>query len=403
MGFFDFMNKILSQNILKEKENTLLEGKGDLDIIVNMAKIKQKIMSIKIYYPEKAEEIEKDINNLESYIESCGEIDIEAQNNINSTYQNIKENFQAFQRVSEERFLFSEVKKVHRQLDKMFFGEEDEEHTITDEKIEQLEQNLQVLDGNKTKFTGIRQQQYIKEIIDTRYRLKCCKMANQNNEMNIFESTPEVEKIFNANLFIQDIENMYREIERIKFLYQMEGLEISLEEQEKALDLLIPPMSDAYTKNENRVMTPLFKDFATMESYIKIAGDLRDKVTHIYRDIQKEKRREQDDKQKKEYYKNIQEHDLAKKIREIESDSLTTTDAYKAILEYEKKVAQAKGLLNDESAMCSENIDVFRMESKDISECWLQAKESGIKISIFPNVDNRGKRYIGNHDEWSEI
>lgn len=53
--------------------------------------------------------------------------------------------------------------------------------------------------------------------------------------------------------------------------------------------------------------------------------------------------------------------------------------------------------------MCSENIDVFRMKSKDISECWLQAKESGIKISIFPNVDNRGKRYIGNHDEWSEI
>ena len=44
MGFFDFMNKILSQNILKEKENTLLEGKGDLDIIVNMAKIKQKII-----------------------------------------------------------------------------------------------------------------------------------------------------------------------------------------------------------------------------------------------------------------------------------------------------------------------------------------------------------------------
>lgn len=384
MGFFDFMKKILSQN--EEKE------------IVSVAKIKQKIMSIKIYYPEKAEEIEKDISSLESYIENCGEIGIEEQNYINSTYQNIKESFQAFQKVSEERFLFSEVKRLHRQLDKMFFGEEEEEHTITDEKIEQLERNLQTLDENKTKFTGIRQQQYIKEIIDARYRLKCCKMTNQDKKMNIFESTPEVEKIFNANLFVQDIENMYSEIKRIEFLYQMEGLEISLEEQEKDLDLLVPPISDAYTQNENREITEIFKDSVTMERYIQIAGNLRDKLTHIHRDIQEkkmeieeEKRREQDDKQKKEYYENIQEQDLVKKIKEIESDSLTTTDAYKAIIEYEKKVARAKGLLDDESAMCSDDIEVLRIESKDVSECWLQAKESGIKISIFRNVDNRGK------------
>ena len=134
-----------------------------------------------------------------------------------------------------------------------------------------------------------------------------------------------------------------------------------------------------------------------MERYIQIAGDLRDKLTHIHNNIQEEKDKIEEERktqQEQEYYKNMQEEDMLKKIRELESDSLTTTDAYKAILEYEKEIAQAKGLLEDESTMCLEDIEVFRIENKDISKYWLMAKESGVKINIFPSVDNRKKRNI---------
>ena len=272
MGFLDFMKKIFLEkennngNYLALNEDNLPQNQQvkesylglEEDLTVSIAKIKQRIMAIKIYYPEEAEKIEEEIRALEEYMENYEEVDLEAQNNINSRYQNIKERFQNFQKTSEERFLFSEVKRLHIQLDKMFFGEEDKEHTITDEKIEQLEQNLQVLDKNKTKFTEMKQQQYIKEIIDARYRLKCCKMANQDNSINLFEYAPEVEKIFYANLFVQDIQDMYDKIERIKFLYKIEGLEISLEEQEKVLDSLIPSIIDAYTQEEERTITDIF-------------------------------------------------------------------------------------------------------------------------------------------------
>ncbi len=411
MGFLDFMKKIFLEkennngNYLALNEDNLPQNQQvkesylglEEDLTVSIAKIKQRIMAIKIYYPEEAEKIEEEIRALEEYMENYEEVDLEAQNNINSRYQNIKERFQNFQKTSEERFLFSEVKRLHIQLDKMFFGEEDKEHTITDEKIEQLEQNLQVLDKNKTKFTEMKQQQYIKEIIDARYRLKCCKMANQDNSINLFEYAPEVEKIFYANLFVQDIQDMYDKIERIKFLYKIEGLEISLEEQEKVLDSLIPSIIDAYTQEEERTITDIFRDSDTMERYIQIAGDLRDKLTHIHNNIQEEKDKIEEERktqQEQEYYKNMQEEDMLKKIRELESDSLTTTDAYKAILEYEKEIAQAKGLLEDESTMCLEDIEVFRIENKDISKYWLMAKESGVKINIFPSVDNRKKRHI---------
>ena len=411
MGFLDFMKKIFLEkennngNYLALNEDNLPQNQQvkesylglEEDLTVSIAKIKQRIMAIKIYYPEEAEKIEEEIRALEEYMENYEEVDLEAQNNINSRYQNIKERFQNFQKTSEERFLFSEVKRLHIQLDKMFFGEEDKEHTITDEKIEQLEQNLQVLDKNKTKFTEMKQQQYIKEIIDARYRLKCCKMANQDNSINLFEYAPEVEKIFYANLFVQDIQDMYDKIERIKFLYKIEGLEISLEEQEKVLDSLIPSIIDAYTQEEERTITDIFRDSDTMERYIQIAGDLRDKLTHIHNNIQEEKDKIEEERktqQEQEYYKNMQEEDMLKKIRELESDSLTTTDAYKAILEYEKEIAQAKGLLEDESTMCLEDIEVFRIENKDISKYWLMAKESGVKINIFPSVDNRKKRHF---------
>ena len=98
---------------------------------------------------------------------------------------------------------------------------------------------LNVLDGRKKEFDGLKQQQYIQALINAKYRLRCCKMMADNLRINEFASAPEVERIFYANIFAEDIKNMGSMIDRIKFKYELKDLQISLEEQEKNIDKII--------------------------------------------------------------------------------------------------------------------------------------------------------------------
>ena len=99
MGFIDLLSKVLGINQIEEQvteeknsENNELDG----SIIVEIAKIKQEMITIEIYYPEKAEEIKQKIQELENFIEDSIEIDTDAVNKINGKYQEIKSEFEKF-------------------------------------------------------------------------------------------------------------------------------------------------------------------------------------------------------------------------------------------------------------------------------------------------------------------
>lgn len=62
---------------------------------------------------------------------------------------------------------------------------------------------LKLLDEKKTELSGIKQQQYIKELIDAKYRLRCCRIMLYDE--NYFADAPKVERIFYANSFTKDI------------------------------------------------------------------------------------------------------------------------------------------------------------------------------------------------------
>ena len=251
MGFFEKLSKVFSLDA--ENETSQIEQKNegyelDGSIVLELAKMKQKIIAMEIHYPEKADEIKHKIQELESYIENSVEMDLETQTHINELYQEIKSDFSQFSKVSEEKFLLSEVRIIYRELNKIFCGEENSEQEIDNKKISELEDKLNVLDGRKKEFDGLKQQQYIQALINAKYRLRCCKMMADNLRINEFASAPEVERIFYANIFAEDIKNMGSMIDRIKFKYELKDLQISLEEQEKNIDKIINQLGNAYAE-----------------------------------------------------------------------------------------------------------------------------------------------------------
>ena len=290
MGFLNKLSKVLgldSENEIPQIEQKDESYELDGSIVLELAKMKQRIIAMEIHYPEKADEIKQKIQELESYIENSVEMDLETQTRINELYEEIRRDFSQFSKVSEEKFLLSEVKIIYKELSKIFCGEENSEQKIDITYINELDNKLNVLDGRKKEFNGLKQQQYIQALINTKYRLRCCKMMSGNSRINEFFNAPEVEKIFYANILAEDIKNMGDMIRRIKFKYNVRDLKITLEEQEKNIDKIINQLGNAYTEEQQRLITDVFDNDEIMRLYVETMKVLRDKITFLDRDTEK--------------------------------------------------------------------------------------------------------------------
>lgn len=421
MGFFEKLSKVFSLDT--ENETSQIEQKNegyelDGSIVLELAKMKQRIIAMEIHYPEKADEIKQKIQELENYIENSVEMDLETQTHINELYQEIKSDFSQFSKVSEEKFLLSEVRIIYRELNKIFCGEENSEQEIDNKKISELEDKLNVLDGRKKEFDGLKQQQYIQALINAKYRLRCCKMMADNLRINEFASAPEVERIFYANIFAEDIKNMGSMIGRIKFKYDLKGLEISLEEQEKNIDKIINQIGNAYTEEQERLITDVFDNDEIMRLYVETMKVLRDKINFLDRDTEKlkqeieekqrqeeaEKKRKEELKKERETYKSLTEGQQKAKIEQIDESNFDPIQNYKNILSYELDVANEKGLLTNRSLLKTEGSIVIRVDKSKLYSMMMELKKQNIQFGILTDEEQSNNLLIlPSGIDWNEI
>ena len=421
MGFFEKLSKVFSLDT--ENETSQIEQKNegyelDGSIVLELAKMKQRIIAMEIHYPEKADEIKQKIQELENYIENSVEMDLETQTHINELYQEIKSEFSQFSKVSEEKFLLSEVRIIYRELNKIFCGEENSEQEIDNKKISELEDKLNVLDGRKKEFDGLKQQQYIQALINAKYRLRCCKMMADNLRINEFASAPEVERIFYANIFAEDIKNMGSMIDRIKFKYELKDLQISLEEQEKNIDKIINQIGNAYAEERERLITDVFDEDYIIRLYVKTMKVLRDKITFLDKDTEKlkqeieekqrqeeaEKKRQEELEKERETYKGLTEEQQKEKIEQIDESNFDPIQNYKNILSYELDVANEKGLLTNRSLLKTEGSIVIRVDKSKLYSMMMELKKQNIQFGILTDEEQSNNFLIlPSGIDWNEI
>ena len=273
MGIIDLLSKAIgiSQIVEQttEKENNSIK-ELDESIIVELAKIKQSMITIEMYYPEKAEEIKQKIKELESFIEDSIEIDTNAVNEINIKYQEIQSEHEKLSKASREKFLINEVRIAYKELDNIFSGEKNSEEKIDLNRIKELEERLKNLERRKTDFVGLKQQHYLQEIINCRYRLKCCRMLLNRHNTNEFEEAPDVEKILYANILKKDVMEMYNKIKSIKTNYKWQELDISLNEQEQDIDKIVEQIGKAFIEGNETISIDIYNNSEIMNLYVKI-------------------------------------------------------------------------------------------------------------------------------------
>ena len=421
MGFLDALSKVLGLDTENEispietkKDNNELEG----SIVLELAKMKQKIIAMEIHYPEKAEEIKQKIQELESYIENSVEMNFETQTHINELYDEIKREFSQFSKVSEEKFLLSEVRFIYKELTKIFYGEENSEQEINKRYINELEDKLNILDDRKKEFDGLKQQQYIQDIINAKYRLRCCKMMSGILSINAFATAPEVERIFYANIFAEDIKKMGSMINRIKFKYSLKELEISLEEHEEKIDKIINQIGNAYTEERERLITDVFDEDYIMRLYVETMKVLRDKITFLDRDTEKlkqeieekqrqeeaEKKRQEELEKERKTYKGLTEEQQKEKIKQIDESNFDPIENYKNILSYELDVAKEKGLLTNRSLLKTEGSQVIRVNKNKLYSMMMELKKQNIQFGILTDEEQSNNFLIlPSGIDWKDI
>lgn len=404
MGIIDLLSKAIgiSQIVEQttEKENNSIK-ELDESIIVELAKIKQSMITIEMYYPEKAEEIKQKIKELESFIEDSIEIDTNAVNEINIKYQEIQSEHEKLSKASREKFLINEVRIAYKELDNIFSGEKNSEEKIDLNRIKELEERLKNLERRKTDFVGLKQQHYLQEIINCRYRLKCCRMLLNRHNTNEFEEAPDVEKILYANILKKDVMEMYNKIKSIKTNYKWQELDISLNEQEQDIDKIVEQIGKAFIEGNETISIDIFNNSEIMNLYVKTMGFLRDKIVFLDKNIQQEKQKietkrieeeetkkaEEEKKKERATYKGLTEEQQKAKLEEIDSAYFDANKNCETILEYELEVAKEKGLLSDRNRLKTKGSKLVEVENEELYDLIVKLNKKNIQYGVLMDKD----------------
>ncbi len=201
-----------------------------------------------------------------------------------------------------------------------------------------------------------------------------------------------------------------------KSIYHEE--KITLEEQEKNIDKIINQLGNAYTEEQQRLITDVFDNDEIMRLYVETMKVLRDKITFLDRDTEKlkqeieekqrqeeaEKKRQEELEKERETYKGLTEEQQKEKIEQIDESNFDPIQNYKNILSYELDVANEKGLLTDRSLLKTEGSIVIRVDKSKLYSMMMELKKQNIQFGILTDEEQSNNLLIlPSGIDWNEI
>ncbi len=168
--------------------------------------------------------------------------------------------------------------------------------------------------------------------------------------------------------------------------------------QEAGIDYYLTPLDDKTMKQQatkkiyiDRKNLPLYQEkihpvLSTSDlGEILIEDETIDFSKLIWQDtdiplINKEK--------EKQSYLTLTEAQMRNAIKQLDDDSHDCTDSYQDILNYEKEVAKARGLLTEKEEVNTDDVELFRCSKDDLWRMMKVAQKNVLRCSFFPEVDD---------------
>lgn len=382
MGFW---KKIFNKN------NNINSSELTGSIVLELDKMQQRILQIGIVLSnDKHKEMQNKIEAFRERIKNSSENDVSIEDDFNK----LKKEFDIQLKELGQIYLFNELEDLSKKLTKRCFGDVTEEKE-KEEPISFLESKYNSLLGRVDEFSGVKKELYIRELLKTKYRIKLYKsITNVDRDRRIFEDCREEEIVTFATLLIDDVQKLYEYLEKVKREYSLEHIEFTeYEVIEKEIDGLVRRMDIEYSKDMD--INELLTDGSFMRAFIDAFSQIRvlnksieKDISKIKEDREKQKEEERRKKEQAEKDKNISPEEMREVIKKIDDDSFDITNSYKDIMEYETRVAEARGLLNSKSKIATDDIAIIRIPKDEVGMYIRNAKKQNIKYSVLYEVDD---------------
>lgn len=309
---------------------------------------------------------------------------------IEDYYKNIKAVYDVKYKKATQSILIRKLEKFNNDMDKLIF----DENKLNSVNIKELNTYFEILKAKKEEFTGIMQNKYIERLIELEYKINIIEMV-EGKKFNIHYITYSEER---ANYFINKAKstNARQIIWSRLFIIGIQDF--------------VKKSSNGYSEELKKELEKInLKDKREEILNSKLVGKYIDAIAKMQRDketMQKEEeeraKKEQKEKVKKEQeekeiqerkaeleqFKNLNPEEIENKIRELDDDKFDIVTSYKNIIDYQIKVAMAKGLINERNILKIDDIKIQRIEKQRIPVVLENLRDVTCNCEIYTDVDD---------------
>ena len=437
MGLFSRLSK---NRKTSEDKNRVLNTKGFViaseeesfqdSMYGKLQFFKSEVEYISLVFPDKARYLNNQIDLIIAYLEKSNNED---DPEIKQTFEKLKIEFIEIRRAADGEYTIQELEYINRKMDNDFeqFDNSDGTSKISksiskyENYIQKIQDKIDLSDKNgRPLLTNIQRQRFNYISLKSEYRLKMLGLLvdslNNGQELkNPFEKLSLTkQKIFSKfifedikeasiqyNLLMQNYETLKKFSPRFLDRVDSAGQEIGnmLSDIQMIEDFSIRQIFDSnnkesdsfkfilkflkfkYEMNYLRNNLDRAKDNERAEEEKKRLEELKKEETKKALELSQKR-----EKENLEKLANLTDAEIKEEIDRIEHDLTADGSRYVNILDFQKKIARVKGLLDSEKITQNPNLVYKNVDDYDVIKIIERGNAAGVNYLVFPNAQETG-------------
>ncbi len=449
MGFLKSLFGIEEEETSSKKIEEGLESNIDTTFVTNQEEqdfsssifgqlelLDADVKYIEDVLPQNGAELRNQIKALRnSLLESNSEENFEVQN----SFEDLKVKFDEARRMADGEYLLRQLEQQNLSMDKMF-EKSLRNGGITKQKLEEYIEyikkiQVKVSDSDNEIapiLKGVKRQKFNEISIRSEYRIKMLELMYLLNDgdlkTNPFKSLSRLKQKMFSKYFFEDAKNAAEQYNLLSYFEEAFSDTYyfgSIDDIAKKLDSQIEDavITDEFSimelfdsENQSTESFEFLKKFVKFKTTLNEMRDIKDKKLEEHeakvkkmreeqekKDEQKRKEQEaenakiEEEKRRIEKYKNMTNEEIDAEIYRIEHDLKATGSRYVNILDFQKEIARARGLLQSEPEIQSDELAYKTMTPAQIIIFLKEAQENGVNYTILPDSQefkNKKNNYL---------
>lgn len=360
---------------------------------------------------------------------------------VQQVFSELKTNFEEERRKADGEYVLRQLEQQVTSMDKMF-ETSIKNGGITKKKLEEYLEYIKNLQDKVTEsdnsekpiLQNVRRQKFNEVSMKAEYRIKMLELMYLvdmgDTDINPFKNLSSTKQKMFSKYFFKDVKDAAKQYEYLSYSEDMFNATVPyyFGSIDKIAQSLNSQLENAVISEEFSIMelfdssSPTVESFNFLKQFIKFKSTINemadrkdelsktyanklererkeeeDKAAALRKEQEKEEKRKAAEKQKIEKYKSMTDGEINAEIYKIEHDLKATGSRYINILEFQKEIARARGLLTGEHSIQSDALIYKTMNAIQVIEFIKKAKENGVNYTILPDsqeFDSNKDRYL---------